>query len=64
MVITPWQRLEDLLLFVSMAVCCFGHFLMGRERVYLHVVFVDDEKMLILKQVYVFTNGVGACNVM
>ena len=29
----------DLLLFVSMAVCCFGHILMGRERVYFHVSF-------------------------
>ena len=68
----PWQRLEDLLLFVFMAVCCFGHILMGMECVYfpvlffmhdgkmlvngmmatLFLVFVNDAKMLILKQLF------------
>ena len=50
MVITPWQRL-DLLLFVSMAVLLWSYSYGKGTRVFSCVVFVDDEKMLILKQV-------------
>ena len=47
----PWQGLEDLFLFVFMALCGFGHILMRMECMYFPVsFFMNDEKMLILKQ--------------